>query len=232
MSAGSRGLAFSLLLVPSLLLTACGTVPGGSSTSGADTNKASANPLVGTWVDSCLDSGKSSHNRIVISDELIEVFNEKFDTNDCSGAAYEVRHSKTAYTLGSESSVVRGAREIDLIQQAATMTQVTSEAADRSNGLSTCGFTDWQAGLAKNLAGTGCEWTPAGTKIFSVIKLDGINLQAGTASSSADGKSEGNRLTSLSSTVFKKWAPGQTLHTPDDIVQGDPGTSVAPSPAD
>jgi hypothetical protein len=94
---------------------------------------------------------------------------------------------------------------LNLTVQSASYTSLTDTTTDSLNGISWCGFSDWQTNVAKNVTGKTCEdyQVPAvGDVIYSIIKTDGSNLWLGEESQGHDGSTEAERYSQLVAQPF------------------------------
>jgi hypothetical protein len=94
---------------------------------------------------------------------------------------------------------------LNLTVQSASYTALTDTTTDSLNGISWCGFSDWQTNVAKDVTGKTCEdyQVPSmGNTIYSIIKTDGSSLWVGEESQGHDGSSEAQRYSQLTAQPF------------------------------
>lgn len=111
-----------------------------------------------------------------------------------------------SFTSGGTSiSTPAGATSIDATVTAITAVAHTSAAATGFNTGTTCGYSDWAVGVAKNMVGKTCfgtTWTLATS--YNVYKISGTALTMGDTSGSNDGSTAAKRPTTYESSSYTK----------------------------
>ena len=119
----------------------------------------------------------------------------------------------STFATGDAVTAPAGAKKIDITLKSVSITLATAETAAEANASSSCGFTDWAVGQAKDVMGKPSSCSEAGAevtadeKLFTIYELTGTTLKLGnpgSAGSATDGTSDTKRPTALSSTVATK----------------------------
>jgi hypothetical protein len=88
-------------------------------------------------------------------------------------------------------------QNLNLSLRSASYTSLNNDTTMSLNGISWCGFSDWQTGVAKDVTGRTCEdyqVPSSGQTIYSIIKSSGTQLWLGEASDGHDGSSDAQRF--------------------------------------
>jgi hypothetical protein len=172
----------TLALSGLLLAAACG---GDSPVAGAD--------LDGTWESPCYQAAQT---RLVYSSlALTGTYNEYSDMN-CATLRHVTTWTGNA-TVGDE--VQPGIHKLDLSFNTFRSKPLTATEAGLVNGYQYCGFTDWAAGVEKDVLGRNCVnfSIPVGGKSLDLYQVVGTGLTFGKNAKIAAQLSEADRPTAL-----------------------------------
>jgi len=190
--------AFSFGLFMLSLLTAC-----------AKTTEAE-----GTWRTDCKEAGRA----VYLYQELVFTGSE-FVTNlkyfsDSGCSTLTLTESVTAtFTIGEAVATPAGAKKLDLTYSSVTATPATDETVDSLNTSSSCGYSDWAKGQAKDTSGKGeadclaLSENAKGDTVFTIFQIDGTKIQfgdLGAPSSATSGEADDKRPTALDSFIANK----------------------------
>lgn len=97
-------------------------------------------------------------------------------THDTAFGNWIARYARTSsYSMGNTVSVPAESTEIDLMKKKATLTFFSKDYTDWANSVKYYGYTDWAAGIAKDITGRtddlGFTESAADTMCFNVMKL-------------------------------------------------------------
>lgn len=164
--------------------------------------------LNGTWVKACESAGTLGfrRNRLTFTNTTVQ-FRADIHQNDstCNNTAdLEVRSNFTqttpGFTAGQNSNV-------DATLQNIKAKFNTNTAATAANVANFCGFSDWAAGVEKDVTGRDCieDLPDAGERFYQIVRLESESrLFVGQVTDSQDGSSPGDRPTNLESTPYTK----------------------------
>lgn len=194
----SRPIAFvhsnrhRMLALTALLLSACG-----GEEPGADLN--------GQWTTGCVQGYMGYTETILQYTELALVGTYTEYSDAACAEAYHVSKWTGTATVGEQ--LASGPWKLDLAFSSFTSTALTADNAATNNSFVYCGFTDWEAGVEKDVLGADCYGfsIPEGGKSLDIYQVDGDTLLFGTNASIGTDLTEADRPTSLDeSRVFTR----------------------------
>jgi hypothetical protein len=119
--------------------------------------------------------------------------------------AYHISEWTGTATVGDE--VAPGIRKLDIAFVSFSSTALTAENAQQNNDYAYCGFTDWEAGVEKDVLGADCYGfsIPVGGKSLDIYSVEGDTLLFGVDAKIAAELAETDRPTELDEArVFTK----------------------------
>lgn len=187
----------SLALTAFLLGACAGLSACGGEEPGADLN--------GQWTTGCVQ-GYSGYTETVLQYTDLALVGTYTEYSDASCAeAYHVSKWTGTATVGEQ--LASGPWKLDLAFATFTSTALTEDNAATNNGYAYCGFSDWEAGVEKDVLGADCYGfsIPEGGKSLDIYQVDGDTLLFGASAPIGTDLTEADRPTALDeSRVFTR----------------------------
>ena len=127
----------------------------------------------GSWVSACIEDfwgarGTSYQTRVEYTDDTITSTQTHFDRTTCAtnGEATHFYLIKSTFKLGAESTIIKGARDIETTQGDVFLTGLTAAFIQKANLEILNGSTDWQSGVPKLFMAATNEIRP---DVFQII---------------------------------------------------------------
>lgn len=171
-------------------------------------NAATVPELQGTWAKPCASAGTEggfSRNSISVQANNIQLQTLVFQNSPtCEGTADLDARAQFTFTVPSFASGQINA--IDLIHQQLLAKFNTTQAVAFANVSAFCGFTDWQVGVDKNVAGRNCiaNIPAAGQPFYQIFQVNPSQLFVGQIDSQTNGQTPETRPTKLESTPYNR----------------------------
>lgn len=163
MRALKLNILFSTLSILSVLLTGCG-----------DGSASKESELNGIWAKSC--SGGEIETTTLADGSFSSVGVVSGDANCGGGLNVTLTGS---YEIGEAVNEPAGATAMDITYTVVNIAPSSAAIANVLNSHQQCGFTDWAAGVAKNVVGLTCGSDVMHAKSYTIYKLAGNQLQLG-----------------------------------------------------
>lgn len=166
----------------------------------ADTSTPGAE-LGGSWATACY---KGTQTVLTYDGSSFSGTYGEYSDAACTDLYHLSEWSGTA-TFGEE--LASGARKIDLAFLTFTSTALTEENAAQNNAYAYCGYTDWEAGVTKDVLGAEC-WgfsIPVGGQSLDIYLVEGDTLRFGVGAAIGTALTEADRPTEIDDTrVFTR----------------------------
>lgn len=203
-----------LAITATVIFGACSKSNGGNSSDSQTSQGADESKLQGNWKDSCRNYGgggyeRSSFNAISFTGSNLVMSGRAFNGKTCTGSPTDTLTMKFKFEIPSHSSVDPSILNFDGTIQSLSWIVYDQDTVNAFNTMATCGFTDWMVGIEKDIAGLSCITGPnqAGTKSYSILKVNDVALQFGEPDNAHDGTTEPLRHIVLGTKIFDK-VPG------------------------
>lgn len=134
--------------------------------------------LNGTWEGICnpdsVDGSSDASDLTVSGSSFTVIQSFWFNSTNCSGSSDATRNFGGTFTIGDEVTVKLSgtnvtATKIDTVFNSAQATVLNPDVLDDINTDQTCGYNNWEVGVAKDILGTSCI---ADTNQKDVIYID------------------------------------------------------------
>ena len=161
--------------------------------------------LNGAWASACFNQTQTV---LEYADLSFQGTFTEYEDAACSTPMHISAWSGTA-AVGDE--VGGGARAIDLAFETFTSTALTADNAALNNSYAYCGYTDWEAGVEKDVMGDDCYGysIPDGGKSKDIYAVSGDSLRFGQGATISTAPAEADRPTTLDETrVFTRVTGG------------------------
>lgn len=171
-------------------------------------NAATVPELQGTWTKPCASAGAEggfSRNIIAVQANNIQLQALVFqNSSTCEGTAD--LDARAQFTLTVPSFASGQVNSIDLIHQQLLAKFNTTQAAAFANVSAFCGFTDWQVGVDKNVAGRNCiaNIPATGQPFYQIFQVSPSQLFVGQIDNQTNGQTPETRPTKLESTPYTR----------------------------
>lgn len=167
------------------------------------------NELTGSFVTDCVSDGDGGYTRTFLTYGDSGAFYKTYSTYSDSACSTQTWYAYDYYyyRIGSESSVVSGATDIDLKFSFSSLYLADATIAGTFNTNSICGKTDWAegfnsttTGVADGAASCPVENLTSGSIYYRLYALDGSSLQLG-AEEAGRGGTAALRLQSIDTSL-------------------------------
>ena len=176
--------------------------------------------LEGTWSSGCTDKSHSSdssdsseirsqNQSFIGAGKAFTFMMEEFDGADCKTPSIKGFFKGTA-SIGNKSSVIEGAKEIDITFNEVGIKPMNDDATAHFNAEKRCGFSDWKKGESKNILRLNCDDNDMGFvkngTMYSIFKISNnkTSLQFGKGDANHDGLTPETRENGLDGAILAK----------------------------
>ena len=162
--------------------------------------------LDGTWQTPCFDNRGFNFARTTLAYDNLALTGtfEEFEDAACTRATHVSHWTGVGVVSGTTAA---GDSKLDLAFVTFTSTAVTAANADFNNTNAYCGFTDWAAGVERDVLGAACFGfaIPVGGESLDIYRVEGDTLRFGDGAMIGVDLPESARPTMLSTTqVFTR----------------------------
>ena len=163
-----------------------------------------ASRMVGTWTTSCQATDDSNAiNSIVFTETTFELTITLYSDSNCTIETLRNRYTGT-FTAGDGVSTPESSNTYDHTFTNGYQRIKTELFAAAYNTAATCGFTDWQADVEKEITSAGSCAISTTTTTYDVIKIESTQITFGNTSGDAVGTTAATRPTTLETVVYTK----------------------------